>query len=328
MAFMEALLHMIDTEDDLRRMIALCSAKEMTIVHRRCHQELNEDIVKRGWFLSSGLWILALGPTFGDHWRLDGKPDPQGKPFTGLRVHFVGAPSEVHKVRVGQAGGQVVDKQEHANVIVVSNSKSATWARAAVMIVAEEVFRRALPGERRVRSLVWTELWKLLSSRDLRSIRRGIDLAATLSGEIDDLLEGVKVDEEGELLRGRHFSVTARAQPLADVTLLSLLSGAPGRTRAAALRGNVRKIVTTVNKIPTLKGFETLEDVRLTLTPGTSAKDLSAFGPLPALRVLTIACEKSEWRGTGHVDANLRSLFGLQAPVLEQVVITGADLRD
>ena len=326
---MEALLHMIDTEDDLWRMIALCSAKEMTIVHRRCHQELNEDTIKRGWFLSSGLWILGLGPTFGDHWRLDGKPDPQGKPFTGLRVQFVGVPSEVHKVRVGQAGGQVVDKQEQANVIVVPNRQPANLgAHAAVMIVTEEVFRRALPGARRQRSLVWTELWKLLSSRDLRSIRQGIDLAATLSREIDDLLQCVEVNEEGEIVRGPHFSVAARAQPLVDVTLLSLLSGAPSRTRAAALRANVRKIVTTVNKIPTLKGFETLEELQLTLTPGTIAKDLSAFGPLPALRVLFIACEKSEWRGTEPVDANLRSLFGLKAPVLEQVVINGADLRN
>jgi hypothetical protein len=326
---MEALLHMIDTEDDLWRMIALCSAKEMTIVHRRCHQELNEDTIKRGWFLSSGLWILGLGPTFGDHWRLDGKPDPQGKPFTGLRVQFVGVPSEVHKVRVGQAGGQVVDKQEQANVIVVPNRQPANLgAHAAVMIVTEEVFRRALPGARRQRSLVWTELWKLLSSRDLRSIRQGIDLAATLSREIDDLLQCVEVNEEGEIVRGPHFSMAARAQPLLDVTLLSLLSGAPSRTRAAALRAKVRKIVTIVNKIPTLRGFETLETLRLTLTPGTSATDLRAFGPLLALRVLFITCQKSDHRGTEPVDATLRSLFGLQAPALEQLSINGADLRN
>src|ERR1700674_1059401 len=97
----------------------------MTIVHRKCLQVLDDDIIKRGWFLNSGCRILGLGVTFGDRWRLTGRPDPGGQPFTGLCVHFVGmswdVPRELHEARVAEAGGRVVDRQESADVIVVSN---------------------------------------------------------------------------------------------------------------------------------------------------------------------------------------------------------------
>ena|ERR1019366_8752942 len=105
---MQALLHMIDNEDDLRCAIALCSAKGVTIVHRECAQELDEEIIERCWFLNNGCWILRLGATFGDRWELISSPERQGKVFTGLCVHFVGTswdvPREFQEEQAVEAG--------------------------------------------------------------------------------------------------------------------------------------------------------------------------------------------------------------------------------
>ena len=330
---MRALLYMIDTEDDLRRAMAVCSGRGMKIVHRRCRQELDEDIFKRGWFLKSGCRILGLGATFADRWRLTGSPDPRGKPFTGLRVHFVGTswdvPRELHEAQVEEAGGGVVDEQEQADIVVTSNIELANLGgRAAAMIITEQVFRRALPGARLTPWVVWSKplndqaanIWRLFSACDLTSIQLGINLACTHPEEIDDLLEGVEVGPTGELVRGLFLSVTADFRPFLNVALLGLLSVAPDGTRAAALRACVRKIAMTVTGIPNLNGFERLEALRLTLSEGTNARDLRTFGPLPTLRVLFI--------GSGSHVVSLSSLAGLDAPALVELDIANVDLRD
>src|SRR5260370_34651621 len=87
---MRALLHIIETEDDLRRALAMCAAMGLTIVHRKSPQELDEDIVNRGRFLNQGSRILGLGASLGDRWRITGRPDPRGKPFTGPCHHIGG----------------------------------------------------------------------------------------------------------------------------------------------------------------------------------------------------------------------------------------------
>src|ERR1022692_3069194 len=211
-SIMRALLHMIDTEDDLRRAMAVCSAKGLRIVHRKHQRKLDEDVIKSGGFNTSvgdhrSHPILGLGATFGDRWRLTGRPDPRGKPFTGLRVVFVG-PSlgrELQEAWVAKAGGRVFDNQARANVIVLSNEQGAFMYPGTAVIVTPEVLQRALPAARLIPPAVRSKslsgqaatLWKLLSSSDARSVQQGFTLAGTLSGDIDDLLEGVEVDEAG-----------------------------------------------------------------------------------------------------------------------------------
>jgi hypothetical protein len=41
---MQALLYLIDTEDDLRRAIAVCSTKKLKIVHRKYHRILRPTL--------------------------------------------------------------------------------------------------------------------------------------------------------------------------------------------------------------------------------------------------------------------------------------------
>jgi hypothetical protein len=337
---MRALLHMIETQDDLRRAVAVCAAQQMTIVHRRCHQELDENIIRQGWFMRNGFWILGLGATFGDHWQITGSPDPQGKPFTGLCIHFAGTcwdmPREVQESLVRKGGGRVVDAQEEANVIVVTPRQQACLsAPAAAIIVPERCFPRVLSAAR-ILVPEWpsnheaASIWALISSNEWLSIQQGVSLAGALGGEIDALLEGVDVNEDGELFRGPHFPVTGYAEPFLNVALLGLLSVAPKGTRAASRRASVRKLAMKVAGIPILKGFELLEELQLTLSEDTNAKDLTTFGPLPALRRLSIA--RMDWcyisYFVGRPGASLGSLTGLEAPVLEHLSIRALDLRD
>src|SRR5260370_6443417 len=102
-------------------------------------------------------------------------------------------------------------------------------------------------------------------------------LAGCLIGVMGDRLEGVEVEQAGDLVRGQFLSVTGAAEPFLNVALLGLLSVAATGTRAAALRACVRKIVMTVAGIPNLKGFERLDVLRLTLNVGSNARDLSTY---------------------------------------------------
>jgi hypothetical protein len=336
---MQALLHMIETEDDLRRAVAVCSAQQMTIVHRRSHQELDETIIRQGWFISNGFWILGLGPTFGDHWQLTGRADPQAKPFTGLRVHFAGTcwdmPREVQESLINRGGGRVVDAQERADVIVVTPRQHACLsAPTATMIVPERYFSHALSAMRLL-APAWppkgdvASVWGFISSDDWVSIQQGLSFAGVLAEEIDTLLEGVDVNEQGEIFRGPHFNVTGDAAFRTNRVLLDLLSVAPSGTRAAERRASVRTIAMNIEGIPKLEGFESLEELDLILSPDTTAVNLSTFGPLPALRRLTIAREPhtydSYYKGRW---ARLDSLDGLEAPLLEYLSIRALGVRN
>ena len=338
---MQALLRMIETEDDLRRAVAVCSAQQMTIVHRRSHQELDENIIRQGWFIRNGFWILGLGPTFGDHWQLTGRADSQGKPFMGLRVHFAGTcwdmPREVQESLIRKGGGRIVDAQEQANLIVVTPRQHACLsAPTATMIVPERYFSRALSAMRSL-APAWppkgdvASVWGFISSDDWVSIQQGISFAGVLAEEIDALLEGVDVNEEGEIFRGPHFNVTGDAEFRTNRVLLDLLSVAPSGTRAAERRASVRKIAMKVAEIPKLKGFESLESLDLILSRKTNAKSLSTFGPLPALRHLTIAREPSYYQShyyNSYRQASLDSLDGLEAPLLEYLSLRALDVQN
>ena len=59
---MQALLYLIDTEDDLRRAIAVCAGKGMAIVHRGSNLELDEGILNERWLREDN--VLEFGANF------------------------------------------------------------------------------------------------------------------------------------------------------------------------------------------------------------------------------------------------------------------------
>jgi len=172
-----------------------------------------------------------------------------------------------------------------------------------------------------------SNLWKLLSSREIGSIQQGIDIACSLGDEVSGILAGVSVREAtGELLRSSRFSGTGPAQPYLDFALLGILSGAPEGTKAAELKTKVRKLVITIPGVPRLQGFTALEDLQTTIQDGCHLDDLTAFGAFPALTHLSIEGEMKTNYGTKN--SSLSSLKGLDAPQLTVVNLAELKLLD
>jgi len=103
-------------------------------------------------------------------------------------------------------------------------------------------------------------------------IEQGLVLAESI-GEVelfDDLFAEVKVNPEGILEKGKRFDGTGPHQPYLDHALLSLLSMVPEDSPWADLRGRIRVLKLECKTLPTLNGFDGLEELHLEL-----AKDLN-----------------------------------------------------
>ena len=179
--------------------------------------------------------------------------------------------------------------------------KRASAAKKIVKRATSKSAAKALPAAapstgRAAQAADARSLWKLLSARDLASINQGLALAAALPGEIDGLVQGCSVRNDGELVMSKRFSGTKPAQPFLNVALLGLLSLAPPRSAAEKLRHSVKKIEMEVADVPRLTGFTALKSLSLKLqetdeqpTGAVRATDLSRFGPMPALESFSVS---------------------------------------
>jgi Leucine-rich repeat (LRR) protein len=176
-------------------------------------------------------------------------------------------------------------------------------------------------------------LWKMLSSNEDLVVQQGIEIIVAMGdpgqNAVEMLLEGVSVNARtGEIVRNNRFSGTRETQPRLDGLLLHLLSLAAPGSAAAEVRSQVRKIALTGPVIPTIMGFDGLEEFALILDSLSSRgavlllENLSTFGPFPCLTSLKIVADGYEqWRRT------LRTLDGLDAPSLTQVLLKNLSLE-
>ena len=248
---MQALLELIDTVEQAKAALGICARKSATINHKKHGEELTEAIVDAGGFSTNfggyGSYSrIGLGASFGDRWIVKGFNDPRGKPFTGLMVSFSGtkwdrAPDELSEA-ITKLGGEVAGSADSADIVVYGGSAPKLRKGSVVLLVDEATFQRSLPvvkerapAARSTKPLdrETANLWKLLSTRDLATVRQGINLAATLAGGWDGIVADVTVDSKtGALERGSRFSGSGPAQRYLDVALLGLLSVAPDRSLA------------------------------------------------------------------------------------------------
>jgi hypothetical protein len=163
-------------------------------------------------------------------------------------------------------------------------------------------------------------LWKMITTNDREALRHGLAIAEGLGCPLDGVLDAVEVDGTGELIRSSRFSGTAFEQPVLDVILLHQLSMALPDSPEDALRARVRSVDLRLRTVPRLIGFSGLEFLSITLDGSGEVADLADFGDLPKLRTLTIE--------TAGKEDSLHSLQGLQAPLLEQVILKNNGLQD
>lgn len=344
---MQALMHLIDTDDNARRAVALCAAKQLTLQHRT-HSDITLDealIAAGGFSINFGGYgsysRLGLGPTFRNRWRIAPLEEARQQSFAQLTVCFVGhewsRPLTEQVATVQRYGGTVTTNLEQADIVVKGHDAPVIDAPVAAICVNEATFLRALPAERAVRvtSTARTKaltgeaaaLWKLLSARDEHSIQQGLSLAYGLDDAIEALLAGIEIHpDRGDLVRNKRFSGSGAAQPFLDAALYGLLSCVSEGTPLAELRSNIRRIDITLPFLIELAGFDGLTSLSLKLEDEFKSPDLYAFGVFPALRVLSIRPTKKDnyW----GMLPELSSLEGLNAPMLEEIYVVRTNLQD
>jgi hypothetical protein len=166
------------------------------------------------------------------------------------------------------------------------------------------------------------KLLQLVSAAvDLATLEQVLELSAAIGQPAEGLLDGIGVTAAGELLLTSRFRGTQATQAGLDLLLLHQLSLAADDTPQAHVRRAVRRLDLRCPLLPALRGFDSLEVLSVTLPPGAQWADLSAWGPMPALRTLLIASGGDKPR-----PARLQSLDGLHAPALEQATLRGLGL--
>lgn len=184
--------------------------------------------------------------------------------------------------------------------------------------------RRLLPRAKALKALKSDvgSVWKLLSSRDIANIQVGLELSLALEDKFDTLFEGVSVNKEGVLQRGKRFTGTGPAQPYLDIALFGLMRMAKPTSVIAKMGGKIRQLHLSLTDLaPPLEGLTALEVLELTVLEAHTP-DLSSFGPMPRLHTLKIS--SVGWNSKG----SLNSLQGLQAPQLKSVTLRKIGLKD
>lgn len=166
------------------------------------------------------------------------------------------------------------------------------------------------------------KLLKLVTeAEDLQTLEQALELGSALGQPAENLLEGIEVTGAGELLPSSRFRGTKASQPALDLLLIHQLSLAPEGSPEADLRRSVRRLQLVCQILPPLRGFDGLESLTIEMAPGTQWADVAPWGPLPALRLVSLISQ-----GTKDLPATLGSLDGLQAPCLEVVQASGLGL--
>ncbi|MEY2800855.1 MAG: hypothetical protein RL513_439, partial [Pseudomonadota bacterium] len=161
----------------------------------------------------------------------------------------------------------------------------------------------------------------VLEASDTQTLEQALELGAAIGQPAEGLLDGIEVTAAGELLPSSRFRGTQASQGALDLLLVHQLSLAPEGTPHAALRRAVRRLVLACPILPTLKGFDGLQVLAVTVPAGAQWADLSAWGPMPNLEILVI-----DNAGTKERPASLMSLNGLHAPALVEARLAGLGL--
>jgi len=335
---MNALLALIERTEDVKALLSITRAKNISIVHA-VHNDvaLTEKIINDGGFVKdfgsySSRSDLSIGPRFEKNWKIVKAEESDGKTFTDLIVFLSpeDAPqdsaqsiSELQEALV-EAGAKLTDTPDTADIIVSFNPKLPLWKnKKNALIVNYLQIKNALPHKTKRFKGDAASLWKLLNIRDFTSIHQGLELATSLPDQIDTLIDGCEIDESGQLVRSKRFTGTGPAQTFSDVALLGLLSAAPSKSKAGGLRAAIRKIDISVAEVPILKDFDSLETLSLHFAqnPNLSRRDLSNLQILPNL--INLQLTTAFWS-----NKIIESLDGLDAPKLETISACNIGLKD
>jgi Leucine-rich repeat (LRR) protein len=283
-----------------------------------------------------------------DRVEINGSGDPKGQPFTGLKVFFSdqksprampgqskpktwSKPLSDMKGEVMACGGEIVNSVDDADIVVTLNEDVQITVGADVVVSPQAEFILSLPSTEAANKGIPVKkmtgdaasLWKLLSTRDLSSIQQGLELIAAIPEQIDILLDGCSINDDGEIVRSKRFMVSGPAMTYLDLALYGLISSADTSSPfALSLRKSIKKIDQQLSGMPILKGFDNLESITIRFTSDVKMEDLTCFGTFPKLNYLKLVTHN--WSSKFE----LVSLMGLDAPNLEEIEIDDLKLQD
>ena len=351
---MKALLKLINTNEDATKLLKICKKNSNKILHKKHGQELNKTVISEGGFsINFGGYgsfsNLGLGDNFHTKWELETSGKKQ---FSKVLVCLDKSIDKelVKKISsfIEKNEGEIVS-QEKCNLLVKNEkrkilSKKHKWERDTASleddsnidefldVSIEELltkFPSINPKPKKTNKLSneTKQNIKKLQKRDLDEIEKTIQNISTDQIEIDSILSGVDVNKEGEIDRGTQFKGTKPSLSYSDLGLLNLLSISEENSKGYEIRNAIKKMDLTVQEIPIIKGFDSLEHLTISITnqKELKIKDLSRFGEFKNLKSLTIQIDKSciedqrpSWSEKKVV---ISSIEGLKAPKLENLII-------
>jgi len=344
---MKALLKMIRTVEDANSLLAICNDRNCFVNHKKHSKKLNKEIISEGGFSTNfggyGSYSeLGVGANFDKKWEIVGDFK---KSFSKLNVHIdksisVEITGKIEKY-IKKMEGEIVEIKD-CNIVITDNSK-AKKLKNIIVINSSELLKQfpAINPKPKAKSTKFPqelkEFLKKLQSRDLDEINKTLNLLETNQEYIDILLGSVSVIEEtGELERGSKFKGTKPALEYQDIALLKLLSISSDNSKGKDLRNKIKKLAISVIEIPTIEGFDQLEELSIVLTDekGCSTKNLKNLSKFKKLKKLRICLDdfssfaiRSSWDDENNI-LDIESLDGLDAPTLEDLEIKNVGLSN
>jgi hypothetical protein len=358
---MKSLLKFITTEDRAMALMAICNKKGFVLQHKTHHEPLTEAIIAEGGFTVNfggyGSYSrLGLGANFNSKWIVSGLDSQSSKTFSDV---MVGLDAGIDNAKlmaiddfVAKHGGTVsignpsncdlyimpLPGKGENDLIQLYDSKGK--GKSNVIVVSVDEFLEVIPVIKKPRpktakisqlSVELKSIFKLLQERSYESIDKALLKLNGNNSDIDILLMGVGVDKmTGELERGPKFKGSGPAMEYLDIALFGLLSIASDGSEAGKIRSSVRKIKTAVKKLPSLIGFNALEELEIIINRTSNNEkcitncDLTSFGPMPSLKKLVISNEP----GYDEVGLHVGSLKGLSAEGINELIASDIGLVD
>ena len=341
---MKALLQLIDSEENALKVLKISKNKNFNIVKKNSGEFFTKENIKsymKQFPLRMHSYGRGKSKSFDKIWSISITESNQST-FSGLSIYFRedwGSPERTHSLNeqknlVKQLGGAVVDSALSADIFVTNlgDDYENKDYKSILLIDENEFCKRAfthsaltVPASK-IKSVKGdaSRLWKLLSARDLSSIKQGLALAKAVPEEIDNLIEGCNVAKSGELIKSTRFTGSGPAQIYLDFALLNLLSLAPNNSKASKIRQSIKKLSCKLNAIPNLVGFDNLIELAISDDYNNfENKDLNNFGLMPKLQSFTL-----ENQSHGNYPKSIESLKGLNAPNLKKFVACSTAIFD
>ena len=303
---MKALLKLINTNEDATKLLKICKKNSNKILHKKHGQELNKSIISEGGFsINFGGYgsfsNLGLGDNFHTKWEL---AISEKKQFSKVLVSLDKSIDKelVKKIStfIEKNEGEIVT-QEKCNLLVKNEkrkklSKKPRWERDTaplendanidefIDVSIEELlikFPSINPKPKKATKLSseTKENIKNLQKRDLEAIEKTIQNISSDQQEIDAILSGVDVNQEGEIERGTQFKGTKPALSYTDLGLLNLLSISEENSKGYEIRNSITKMDLTVQEIPIIKGFDALEHLTISIINEKELKTKNLITP-------------------------------------------------